>query len=155
MATSITLALTDAAVILASIWLGVYLWGRVNAAISMGNYFAPWLALAVFLGGYASFGLYAPAGLGPVEELRRTVTATALFSLLLTAAVFLSKSDVYSRGAFLTCGALLTALIPLVRSIVRARLSTKPWWGVPVVILGAGETGGSCCAHSGISHRSA
>ena len=139
-ATSLALLLADVVVILASIWLGVYLWGRVNTVISMENYFAPWLALLFFVGGYASFGLYAASGLSPVEELRRTVIATSLVSLLLTAAVFLSKNDRYSRGAFLTCGALLSVLIPLTRAVLRSRLSSKPWWGVPVLVLGAGHT---------------
>lgn len=139
-ATSLALLLADTTVILASIWLGVRLWGRVNSVINMDNYFAPWLALIVFLGGYAFFGLYAASGLSPVEELRRTVIATSLASLLLTAAVFLAKSKGYSRGAFLTSGALLSALIPLTRAVLRSRLSKKHWWGVPVLILGAGHT---------------
>src|SRR5439155_141316 len=122
------------------IYLGVHLWGRVNAAIGMSNYFDLWLALLFFAGGYACFGLYAATGLGPVEELRRTVIATVIVSLLLTAGVFLSKSEGYSRGAFLTSGALLCVLIPLNRALLRSRFSAKPWWGVPVLVLGAGRT---------------
>ena len=110
----------------------------------MTNYFDLWLALLFFAGGYAAFGLYAAAGLSPVEELRRTVVATVLVSLLLTAAVFLSKAEGYSRGVFLTTGALLTALIPLNRALLRSRFSGKTWWGVPVVVLGLAPQR-ACC----------
>jgi Undecaprenyl-phosphate galactose phosphotransferase, WbaP/exopolysaccharide biosynthesis polyprenyl glycosylphosphotransferase len=138
--TSLVLLFADIVAILASIWFGVHLWGHVNSAIDMDNYFDLWLAVLVFAGGYAFFGLYAAAGLSPVEELRRTVVATVLVSLLLTAAVFLSKSEGYSRGAFLTSGALLSILIPLNRAFLRARFSSQSWWGVPVLVLGAGHT---------------
>jgi Undecaprenyl-phosphate galactose phosphotransferase WbaP len=139
-ATSAFLLCADIAAVLTSIYLAVHLWGRVNTAINMANYFDLWLALLFFVGGYASFGLYRAAGFSPVEELRRTVVATALASLLLTAAVFLSKSDRYSRGALLTSGAILSVFVPLNRSLLRSRFSTRPWWGVPVLVLGAGHT---------------
>jgi Undecaprenyl-phosphate galactose phosphotransferase WbaP len=88
------------------------------------------------------FGLYSPAGLGAVEELRRITLATATVSLLLTAAVFLTKaSDIYSRGAFLSSGFLICLLVPSARAALRAAFASRPWWGLPVLVLGAGETG--------------
>ncbi|MCP5116598.1 MAG: exopolysaccharide biosynthesis polyprenyl glycosylphosphotransferase [bacterium] len=62
-------------------------------------------------------------------------------ALVLTAAVFLTKEGgVYSRGALLMSGAMVSILAPLARGTLRALLARKPWWGVPVLILGAGKT---------------
>jgi Undecaprenyl-phosphate galactose phosphotransferase WbaP len=79
--------------------------------------------------------------LGEVEELRRIVLGAALVSLVLTAAAFLSKAEgLYSRGVLL-CSLMLVALIaPLQRAFLRRYCAARPWWGVPVLILGAGRT---------------
>jgi Undecaprenyl-phosphate galactose phosphotransferase WbaP len=107
----------------------------------MANYFSVPLVLALFPAVYAAFSLYAPSGLTPVAELRRAVLATGLVSLSLTAGVFLSKeTNVYSRGAFLLSSALIAFLVPLFRSLLRSACAARPWWGVPVLILGAGKT---------------
>src|SRR5712671_6644927 len=90
---------------------------------------------------YASIGLYSASGLGAVEELRRIVLGAALVSLVLTAAAFLSKAGGgYSRGVFLCSGILMALLAPLHRAAMRRCFADKAWWGVPVVILGAGQT---------------
>src|SRR5207245_8808614 len=76
-----------------------------------------------------------------VEELRRIVLGAALVSLVLTAAAFLSKAGGgYSRGVFLSSGLLVALLAPLHRAALRRLFARKPWWGVPVLILGAGRT---------------
>jgi Undecaprenyl-phosphate galactose phosphotransferase WbaP len=80
-------------------------------------------------------------GPGAVEELRRIVMGAALVSLALTAAAFLSKAEgVYSRGVFLCSGVLVALLSPLHRAGVRRCFADRAWWGVPVLILGAGKT---------------
>src|SRR5881409_1917623 len=87
------------------------------------------------------FGLYSASGLGAVEELRRIVLGAALVSLVLTAAAFLSKAGgVYSRGVFLCSDLLVALLSPLHRAALRRLVADKSWWGVPVLILGAGKT---------------
>ena len=122
-------------------YLGAGLWRMVNASIGADNVFDLWISLALFLFVYASFGLYSPSGRGAVEELRRVILGAALVSLVLTAAAFLSKSEgVYSRGVFLCSGLLVALLVPLHRAAMRRMFADKPWWGVPVLILGAGST---------------
>ncbi len=131
----------DTVAILASIVSGIYFWSLVNPGVTAENYFHIGAVLLLYLGVYQAFGLYAPAGPGPVEELRRIVLATALVSLVLTAAVFLAKEiGTYSRGAFLVSGALISIAVPLTRAALRALFARRSWWGVPVLVLGAGHT---------------
>ena len=139
--TSASLLLSDSLAILASTWLGVAAWSLFNPAISMANYFNAPILLALFLAVYAAFGLYAASGLTPVAELRRAALATGLVSLTLTAAIFLSKEvAVYSRGAFLLASAFALLLVPVCRALLRTIFASRPWWGVPVLIFGAGKT---------------
>jgi Undecaprenyl-phosphate galactose phosphotransferase WbaP len=77
-----------------------------------------------------------------VEELRRIVLATTAVYLVSTAAIFLSKEvELYSRGVFVTSWFFSAVLVPLQRAMVRRALARRSWWGVPVLVLGAGKTG--------------
>lgn len=139
--TSMCMAASDFCAVLASILAGVYIWSLVNPFVSLQHYFHLGIALALYVLVYRAFGLYSPAGFGPVEELRRIVTATLLVSLVLTAAAFLAKEiGTYSRGTLPVSGALISLTVPTMRSVLRATCAAKPWWGVPVLILGAGKT---------------
>ncbi len=140
-ATRLCLLAADCAAILLARYLGAGLWSLVNASIGTDNQFDVWMSLGLFLLVYAAFGLYSASGLGAVEELRRIVMGAALVSLVLTAAAFLSKAEgVYSRGVFLCSGVLVALLAPLHRAAVRRCFADCAWWGVPVLILGAGKT---------------
>ena len=137
--TALCLVASDSLSVVAASWLGVELWGLVNPAVSPAHLFPPAALAALFVTVYVAYGLYAAAGVDPVEELRRIVLATALVSLVLMAAIFLAKEgESYSRGAFLVAGALTSVLAPLARAVLRSRLASKPWWGAPVLILGGG-----------------
>jgi Undecaprenyl-phosphate galactose phosphotransferase WbaP len=130
---------SDILVVLCSSLAGVALWSLVNPSISQVNTFHPAATLPLFLLIYLANGLYQPAGLNPVDELRRSVSATALVSLILTASAFFNKdAELYSRGALLATAALAAVCIPLGRALLRCLCAQRHWWGVPVVILGAG-----------------
>ncbi len=91
---------------------------------------------------YALAGAYPGIGLAPPEELKRLTLATTLVYLALGAATFLFKEGAtYSRAVFLLAWAMALFLEPLFRALARELFAKKPWWGVPVLILGAGETG--------------
>jgi Undecaprenyl-phosphate galactose phosphotransferase WbaP len=140
-ATQLCLLAADVMALLLARYLGASLWSLVNSSIRIDNQFDLWMSLSLFLIVYAAFGLYSASGLGVVEELRRIVLGAALVSLVLTAAAFLSKADaVYSRGVFLCSGLLVALLAPLHRAAARRCFAARPWWGVPVLILGAGKT---------------
>jgi len=86
-------------------------------------------------------GLYPGYLIGPVERLRRRVLATlAVFSGLVAWDNIVARG-VLSRGVLLATFLFALVLPPLAESAMRALLVNRKRWGMPVVILGAGDTG--------------
>ncbi len=141
LATSACLLLTDILALAISRWAGYAIWLRFNPQVSEENHFRFWPSLLLYLFVYAFQGMYSSAGLSPVDELRRAVRGTVFVALVLASATFLSKeADSYSRGLLIITSCLMAFLIPWARSLVRDHCSVRRWWGVPVLILGAGKT---------------
>jgi Undecaprenyl-phosphate galactose phosphotransferase WbaP len=77
----------------------------------------------------------------PAEELRRLSTATTLaFAMLVTATFFLRSFEAYSRVAVLVALGFSWITVPTARAIMRGWGTRYAWWGVPVVVVGAGMT---------------
>ena len=88
-------------------------------------------------------GLYPGYLLGPVERLRRRLLATlAVFGGLVAWDSIVARG-VLSRGVLLATFLFALVLPPLAESAVRAFLVKRERWGIPVIVLGAGETGRS------------
>jgi Undecaprenyl-phosphate galactose phosphotransferase WbaP len=116
--------------------------------------FSPWLPanvplealLPVALGvllfplGYALAGLYPGYGLPAVERMRRKVQVTLLLFLALIVWNWLFAQG-WSRGVLLLAMGFALLLVPLGETLVREALARVGLWGVPVLVLGAGETG--------------
>ena len=86
-------------------------------------------------------GLYPGYLLGPVERLRRRVLATlAVFGGLVAWDSIVARG-VLSRGVLLATFLFALVLPPLAESAMRALLVKRERWGIPVIVLGAGETG--------------
>ena len=101
-----------------------------------------WPLLLFFPLTYAILGLYPGMGLHPAEEMRLITYATTTVYIVLATAAFLFKvGPVYSRGVYLLAWGFGLILINLSRPLARQMFSRRGWWGYPVVILGAGETG--------------
>lgn len=141
LATSACLLLTDILALSLARLLGYSIWLRINPQVSKENLFEFWPSLLLYLIVYAVQEMYSPAGLSPVEEFRRAVRGTVFVALVLASASFVSKeADSYSRGLLILSSLLMAFLIPWGRSLVRDLFSACPWWGVPVLVLGAGRT---------------
>ncbi len=141
-ATGALLLAADALAVAASGWLGAQIWSHVNDAVIAEAYLRLWPASIAFLAAYAMLGLYPGVGLSPVEELRRTVIGTTIVYLMASASIFLSKEiSFYSRGVFLVCWVSTAVAVPLCRAALRHCCAAKSWWGVPVVVVGAGPAG--------------
>ena len=139
--TSLSLLLADIAVVLAARALALLVWHRINPIVGRDQDFGIWLTAALFPMAFASFGLYGAKGFSSVEELRRIVLASVIVSLGLTTASFLSHDSAgYSRGLFVSSFFLVSLLVPLARAALRHFCAARDWWGVPVLILGAGQT---------------
>jgi len=86
-------------------------------------------------------GLYPGYLLGPVERLRRRTLATfAVFGGLVAWDSMVARG-VLSRGVLLATLLFALVLPPLAEAVTRTALVRRGRWGIPVVILGAGETG--------------
>lgn len=140
-ATSCVLLTADLFAIFAARVVAMTIWHWFHPAVGLTNFLGFWVSLGLFVLTYAVLGLYAAGGLGTVEELRRAVLGTGFVCLLLTASLFfLQHTRPYSRGLLILSGTLTAAAVPLIRSAVHALFAKRSWWGVPVIVLGAGRT---------------
>ena len=112
------------------------------------QYWSLWPLLTFFLFLYAIKGMYSGTflspgvALPPVEELRRASLATTGVFLGFALVIFLTRGGmIYSRSLLLIAWILALVLIPLGRACVRHWFGRSRWWGSPVLVLGAGETG--------------
>ncbi|MGB3494550.1 MAG: undecaprenyl-phosphate galactose phosphotransferase WbaP [Elainellaceae cyanobacterium] len=120
--------------------LGLWVDGDLNA--SSGLYWQFWPLLGLFIIAYATVGLYPGVAISPVDELRWISVATTLIYLVLGSAIFLfQEATLFSRSVFLIAWLLSLLLVHVSRAICRALFAPRHWWGYPVIILGAGQTG--------------
>lgn len=130
--------LTVSACYLFSVWLKTL----GNPELSLALYATIGPAFLLLLGAYAAVGLYDLVGVGPAEELRRVVVTTTLFFIALAGATFLVRgAELYSRQVFLTTWMGICIAVPLGRAWSRRLFCRMAWWGIPVVVVGAGRTG--------------
>lgn len=123
---------------ISSVYARLFFDGRFSPSL----YWQLWPVIGLFILAYATVGLYPGVALSPVDELRWTSLTTTLIYLALGAAIFLRREgDVYSRGIFLMAWGLSIVFVLLGRTLVRYLFAAKPWWGYPVLVLGAGKTG--------------
>jgi len=87
-------------------------------------------------------GLYPGFGLDVIEELRAlTYSTTGVYAVLATLTFLVKDTWDYSRLAFILSWGISIVLIPLGRAFIRNRFGKKDWWGIPVIIIGAGQAG--------------
>lgn len=139
-ATSAVLLASDALALTAAGWVGFLTWSQVNREIGPEFYWQLWPGLLAAVAVYACVGLYPAAGISPAEELRRLTMGTTAVCVISTAAIFFSKdAELYSRGVLICVWAAALWLAPLGRALVRRCFARRRWWGVPVLVLGAGH----------------
>ncbi len=136
-----TLAVADICATGLAVVAGFRIWSLINPDIPS---LQPVMALApVFCVAMFVFqNLYPGIGMGAVEHIRRVFGGITLVYLMLTAAMFMAKDRwADSRGGFFLAWALSLALAPAARWFCGHVFGRRSCWGVPVIILGAGETG--------------
>ena len=113
-----------------------------DGQFSLSLYWRLWPLIGIFIIAYAMANLYPGIAMSPVEELRRLILTTTLLYLLLGSAIFLFREvAIYSRAAFLMAWLLSMLLVVIGRYGVRSLCARQTWWGYPVVVMGAGQTG--------------
>ncbi len=106
---------------------------RQLAGMAIGILLAP---LSLWL-----VGLYPGTCLGPAERLRRRTYVTLAVFAALTVWDNIVLRGMWSRGVLLSALVFALTLPPLVEAAVRGFLIRRRWWGTPVILLGAGQTG--------------
>ena len=136
MIASDVLALCFAAIL--SVYLHLFLEGQLQPTL----YWQLFPTLGLFVLSYATIGLYPAVAISPVDEMCWLSLSTTLIYLALAATLFMQREgEVYDRGVFVLGWMFSLVLVPLCRGLVRSIFAPQPWWGYPVVVLGAGKTG--------------
>ncbi len=87
-------------------------------------------------------GLYPGFGIDVIDELRNlTYSITIVFAVIAAMSFFVKGAWEYSRLVFLSSWIISLPLVPIGRSLIRKICSSKSWWGIPVIVIGAGEAG--------------
>jgi Undecaprenyl-phosphate galactose phosphotransferase WbaP len=115
--------------------------GWFTAYIGPNQYFAVAIAILLLPLIHYQLGLYPGYLLGPVERLRRRTLSTLAVFGGLVAWDNIVERGVLSRGVLLATFGFALILPPLAESLARAALVRAKRWGLPVLMLGAGETG--------------
>jgi len=99
----------------------------------------------VCLGAFVTAQLYSMAPPSPPDEIRRTTEAISIVYFGLYLVTLLERTGTLGagvrHGAWLLAWFLSVVFVPLGRGLLRAKFSREPWWGHPVVVLGAGKVG--------------
>jgi lipopolysaccharide/colanic/teichoic acid biosynthesis glycosyltransferase len=99
----------------------------------------------VCIGAFAVQHLYSMTPPSPPDEIRRVTQSVSLVYLGFYAIALLENSGSFAAGvrhrAWITGWLLSVFLVPLLRGVLRARFARRPWWGHPIVVLGAGRVG--------------
>ena len=133
-----TLLLADLAALSVGAALSVLVWRHFGIDFSTEFYVRLWPVLLLFPAAYAASGLYPGFGRNPADELRKLSVASSVVYGALAVTIFLQKdAAAYSRATFLLAWGNTLILVPLLRTVIRSACARKPWWGYPVVIVGA------------------
>jgi lipopolysaccharide/colanic/teichoic acid biosynthesis glycosyltransferase len=100
-------------------------------------------AVTLCAAAYPSAGLYSAMANSTPDELRSGTVATSV-SLLGVCAVALFGEKATRLWTFLSLfvwWALAVFLVPVARGFVRYKYANRPWFGHPVIVLGAAKTG--------------
>lgn len=87
-------------------------------------------------------GLYPAFGIDIISEIKNITYSTVAIYIGFIGLTFFVKGDWdYSRFAIILSIIFSLITIPLFRSSVRKIFGKKNWWGIPVIVVGAGNAG--------------
>ncbi len=100
------------------------------------------LTLPMFPIAYSLHMLYPGFGVDVIEELRSLSYGTTIaFVALWMVSFFVPDFKAYSRLPFVVAWIFALIAVPIGRAYVRKVFSSKTWWGIPVIVIGAGRAG--------------
>ena len=111
-----------------------------SGSLDIHRYFALWPVLGVFIAIFFSSHLYPGVIHNAVTELRRLVLAVTLSFLVIAGLISVTRSsDEYPGRVLLLWWMAAIIVTPLLRSVVRARICHRSWWGIPVAVFNTGD----------------
>jgi Undecaprenyl-phosphate galactose phosphotransferase WbaP len=111
-----------------------------SGSLDIHRYLALWPVLGVFIAIFVSSHLYPGVIHNAVTELRRLVLAVTLSFLVIASLISVTRSSEEYPGRVLLLWWMLAIIAtPLLRSVVRARICHRPWWGIPVAVFNTGD----------------
>lgn len=141
LATRVLLLTSDLIASVASALLAVSLWSWIQPFATPSHFLRLWPLVATVPVGFAFLGLYPAAGMGPVEEMRRSsLFLSAVFGSTVAGLFLVGQITTASRGYFLISWGFMLVGIPVARTVTRRLFARKRWWGISAVVLGAGRT---------------
>ncbi len=136
-----TIAASDFVMLATAVGSGFALWRLMNPAIAPFQ-FEMLLLPVTCVGVFGCTGQYPGIGLTAVEHMRRICSGVSIVYLLFLFAMFLTKESwANSRGALLLAWAFSLVLVCCGRGMTTNLMARRTWWGVPVLVIGAGHTG--------------
>ena len=142
-----TILLTDIfSLFLAALVATAVHWARTYSDLG-GIDWTSWLvvgpSIALCMLTFLGLELYSPMAKSTPDEIRDIVFATSLVHLGASLLSTLGNLPIVKWGVFVRAVWWLATLfiVPVVRSLVRNKLCTQAWWGIPVCVLGAAKTG--------------
>ena len=136
------LVMTDVVTLALSSALAV--WVLAGDSLTGTQRFSVAAIVPMCIAAFASVALYGATPPSPPEELRRSTLSTLLvYAGSWGVAVLARNSSIsaISHGAWLLGWLVSAALVPIGRATLRWQCAARPWWGQPVVVIGAGKVG--------------
>jgi exopolysaccharide biosynthesis polyprenyl glycosylphosphotransferase len=142
-----TLLITDiVSLLLAALLATSVHWFRTYSELQTIDWTAwlvvgPSVALCVLT--FLGMELYSPMAKSTPDEIRDITFSASLVHLGASLLSTLGDLPIVKWGVFVrgVWWAATLFLVPVIRSLVRNYFSVKPWWGIPVCVLGAAKTG--------------
>ncbi|NLO19765.1 MAG: undecaprenyl-phosphate galactose phosphotransferase WbaP [Ignavibacteria bacterium] len=114
-------------------------YGIANSSIGLSIFF---FSLLIFPIAFALRRLYPGLGIDVIDELRGlTHSSTIVFAGLIFTSLFFERFNNFIYLVFIFSWLISLIALPIGRSFTRKLFCKKKWWGLPVIILGAGNTG--------------
>jgi Undecaprenyl-phosphate galactose phosphotransferase WbaP len=111
-----------------------------GGTLDIHRYLALWPVLGVFIAIFISSHLYPGVIHNAVTELRRLFLAVTLSFLVIAGLVSVTRiSDEYPGPVLFLWWMVLIVVTPSLRSVVRAHICHRSWWGIPVAIFNTGD----------------
>jgi Undecaprenyl-phosphate galactose phosphotransferase WbaP len=141
--TSLMFMLADLVAIMGSFGFGFFVVNTYDLdIINFKSFVTYWPYLPAFIVVFYLLHLYPGFTLAPAEELRRFAMASVLghSGIVLSLYIVSHKLDAYSVAFLISLFASVPAF-SICRTVAKRIVHNESWWGIPVVVFGAGTTG--------------